>query len=70
MMQAADPREGDDLPPIRRLALVEFGRVLVEREVGPGSVIVLEVHAQDAPQVRFCENDDVAEEVPPTQAER
>jgi hypothetical protein len=70
MMQPADPREGDGIPPIRRLALVEFGRVLVEREVGPGSMIIFEVLAQDAPQVRFCENDDVAEEAPPTQAER
>jgi hypothetical protein len=42
MMEPADHREGDDLPPIRRLALAEFGGVLAEREVGPGSVIVLE----------------------------
>ena len=41
MMQPADHRECDDLPPIGGLALAEFGGVLVEREVGPGSVIVL-----------------------------
>ena len=35
MMQPADHREGDDLPPIRRLALAEVGGVLAEREVGP-----------------------------------
>ena len=51
MMQSADHREGDDLPPIRRLALAEVGGVLAEREVGPRSVIVLEVLLQDAPQV-------------------
>jgi hypothetical protein len=49
MMQPADHREGDDLPPVRRLALAVFGGVLVEREVGPRSVIVLEVLPKDAP---------------------
>ena len=33
MMQLADHREGDDLPPIGGLALAEFGGVLVEREL-------------------------------------
>ena len=65
MMQPADHREGDYLPPIGGLALAEFGGVLVEREVGPGSVIVLEVLAQDAPEVPLSENDDVVEAVPP-----
>jgi hypothetical protein len=40
MMQPADHREGDDLSPIRGLALAEFGGVLAEREVDPGSMIV------------------------------
>ena len=31
MMQPANHREGDDLPPIRRLALAEFRRVLAAR---------------------------------------
>ena len=51
MMQPADHREGDDLPPIYGLALAWFGGVLIEREVGPGPVNVLEVLPQDAPQV-------------------
>jgi hypothetical protein len=51
MMQPADHREGDDLPSIYGLALAWFGGVLVEREVGPGSVIVLEVLPKDAPKV-------------------
>ena len=51
MMQPADHRERDDLPPIGGLALAEVGGVLAEREVGPGAVIVLEVLPQDAPQV-------------------
>jgi len=65
MMQSADHREGDHLPPIVGLALTEFGGVLAEREVGPGSVIVLEIVPQNAPQVLLCENDDVVEAVPP-----
>jgi hypothetical protein len=59
MMQPADHREGDDLPSIGGLALAEVGGALAEREVGPGPVIVLEVLAQDAPQVLLRENDDV-----------
>ncbi len=50
-MQPADHREGDDLPSIGGIALAEVGGVLAEREVSPGPVIVLEVLAQDAPQV-------------------
>ena len=65
MVQPADHREGDDLPLIGGLALAGLGGVLIEREVGPGSVIVLEGIAQDAPQVLLSENDDVVEAVPP-----
>ena len=65
MVQPADHREGDDLPPVGGLALAAFGGVLVEREVGPRSVIALEVRPQDAPQVLLCENDDVLEAAPP-----
>ena len=65
MMQPADHREGDDLPPIGGLALAELRGVLIEREVGPGAVIVLEVLSQDATQVLLSDNDDVVEAVPP-----
>jgi hypothetical protein len=65
MMKSADHREGDHLPSIDGLPLAGFGGVLVECEVGPGSVIVLEVLAQDAPQVLLSKNDDVVEAVPP-----
>jgi hypothetical protein len=56
MMEPADHREGDDFPSIDGLALAGFGGVLVEPEVGPRSVIVLEVLPQDAPQVWFWRN--------------
>ena len=49
MMQPADHGKGGDLASIDGLALTRFGGVLIEREVGPGSVIVLEVLPQDAP---------------------
>ena len=65
MMQSADYREGDDLASIDGLALAGFGGVLAEREVGPGSVIVLEVLPQDASQVLLPDHDDVVEAVPP-----
>ena len=48
MMQPADHWKGDDVPPFGGFALARFRRVFVEREVGPGAVIVLEVLAQDA----------------------
>jgi hypothetical protein len=43
MMQSADHREGDDLSSIDGLALAQLRSVLVEREVGSGAVIMLEV---------------------------
>jgi hypothetical protein len=64
-MQPADHWKGDDLPSIDGLALARFGGVLAEREVGPGSVIVLKVLPQDAPEVLLSDNDDVVEAVPP-----
>jgi hypothetical protein len=64
MMQPADHREGNDVSPVGGLALAGFGGVLVEREVGPGSVIVLEVLPQDASQVLLPGHDDVVEAVP------
>jgi hypothetical protein len=64
MMQPADHREGDDLPSIDGLALAGFRGVLVEREVSPGSVIVLKVLEKDAPQVLLSEDADVVETFP------
>ena len=41
------------------------GRVLVEREMRSGAVIVREVHGQDATQVAFAQNDDMIEALTP-----
>jgi hypothetical protein len=34
MMQPADHREGDDVPPIVGFALTRFGGILIERDIG------------------------------------
>ena len=52
-----------ELGPLRALATARHARV--EREVGPRSVIVLEVLPQDAPQVLLSDDDDVVEAFPP-----
>jgi hypothetical protein len=64
-MQPADHRECDDLPLIGGLGRAELRGVLAKREVGPGSVIVLEVVSKDASQVLLSENDDMVEAVSP-----
>jgi len=69
MMQTANHREGDDLPSIDGLSLAWFGGVLVEREVGPATVIVLEILPEDAPQVLLSNHDDVVEAFPPKGAD-
>jgi hypothetical protein len=65
MMQPADHRKGDDVSSIGGLPLAGFGGVLVEREVCPRSVNILEVSPQDALQVLLSEDDDVFEALPP-----
>ncbi len=65
MMLPADHGKRNDLAPIGGLALTRLGRVLVECEVGPGFVIVLEVSPEDAPQVLLSEDDDVVQAFPP-----
>ena len=40
MMQPADHRKCDDVPPIVGFALTRFGGILIEREVGPEPMIV------------------------------
>lgn len=49
MMQPADHRDGEDLPFVGGLTLADFRGVPVEREVGAGTMIVLEIPAQNAP---------------------
>ena len=65
MMQAADHREGDDLPLIGGLRRRGSGASLSSARWVRGSVIVLEVVPKDTPQVLLAKNDDVVEAIPP-----
>ena len=51
-----------DRPPV--------GRVLVEREMRSGAVIVREVRGQDATEVLLAENDDIVEALVPQRADK
>ena len=61
MMQATDVRNGDDLTKHRRLDWPSVGRILVERKVSAGLVVVREVRGQNAPEVPLAEHDDMVE---------
>ena len=61
MMQATDFWDWDDHARARRLAWPSLGRVLVEREMSAGPVIVGEVAGQSATQVSFAQDDDMIE---------
>jgi hypothetical protein len=52
-------REGDHAPEFRWLDGPGLGRVLVEREMGPGLVVVVEVGGESPPQRGLAEGDDV-----------
>jgi len=64
MMQPADHRQRDHFAFTDRLALAWLRSVLVEREVGSGAVIVVDVLAQDAPQMLLSEDNDVVQAFP------
>ena len=69
-MQPADHRDGDDLPFVGGLTRAQLRSVLVEREVGSGAVVVLEVSLQDASQVLLSEDDDVVQALAPNGADQ
>jgi hypothetical protein len=53
MMEATDHRLGHDGASLWRLDFPRYGRVVVERLMSAGRVVVLEVVGQDAFQVPF-----------------
>jgi hypothetical protein len=65
MMQSAHPRKRDDLADLRRLDLPPVGRILAEPEVGPVSVVVVDVPADHATELPLVDRDDVIETVAP-----
>jgi hypothetical protein len=68
MMQAGDLREGDDLASGWRLSWARFGTILVEREMRPRPMIILNIGRQGAAQVTLIENDNVIETLVPNRA--
>ena len=65
MMEAADHGRLDDPALVQALYRSGFRGVLVQGEVGSGTVVVDEITAQQATQVRLVEYDHVVETLPP-----
>ena len=63
MVEAADLWKRDDVPHLRHLDRSRFGRVLVQRKMRSRPVVIREVRAQQSPQMRLIDNDDVIEKL-------
>src|SRR5258708_38621865 len=57
MVQAANLGNGDDLASIRTLCRAPLWAVFGEREVWPGSMVVVHIGRENAPQVSLVEDD-------------
>ncbi len=68
-METADFRKLHGSPPRWRFDGTWLGRVLFEREMRSGSVIVVQIASQDPPQVTLAENDDVVQAFPTDRAD-
>jgi hypothetical protein len=60
-VQAPDFGDWHDLPQLRPLDQSPVRRILGEREVGPGAVVVLEVPGEDVSQVALAQYEDIVE---------
>jgi hypothetical protein len=69
MVQAADFRQLHDPFDLGRLDPPDVRRILIEREVSAGPVIVREVRGQDASQVALAENNDMVQALAPHRAD-
>jgi hypothetical protein len=65
MMQATNFGKLDDGAGLRPLDGPPVRRILLEREVSPGTVIVREVAGEDAAQVRLTQHDHMVQALPP-----
>jgi hypothetical protein len=68
-MQTTDFGDRDDRAALRRLDWATVGGVLVEREMGPGAVIVRNVRSQDATQVWLAQHENMVETLAPDRAD-
>src|SRR5947209_1290567 len=69
MVEATDFANRDDLAEFRPVNWSAVGRIVVEREVSTGPVIVREVASQGAAQVPFAEDEDVIQTLAPDRAD-
>src|SRR5437773_9828792 len=69
MVEATDFANRDDLAEFRPLNCAAVGRILVEREVSTGPVVVREVASQGAAQVPFGKDEDVIQTLAPDGAD-
>ena len=60
-MQTADLRDGDELAPLSGFDLVWYGCVALKRQMWARFVVVLEAGAEDAYQMGFIQQNDVAQ---------
>jgi hypothetical protein len=63
MMKPTDARERNYLAGLDRLYRSGIREFLVQRQVRPAGMIVLQVLAQDSAQMTFVQNDDVVDTV-------
>jgi len=69
MMKAADLWECDNLASTRWAYGTRIGAVLCERQVGPGSMVIVEVGRQDPTQVTRVQDNDMIEALPPDRSD-
>jgi hypothetical protein len=65
VMQAANFGKLHDCARLRPLDGPYVWRILLKREVSPGTVIVREVVGEDAAQVRLTQHEDMVQALPP-----
>ena len=64
-MKSADLRKRHDLATADRLHRPSVGRILVERQVTSGAMIIVQVGCQDPPKMTFFKDDDMIETFAP-----
>ncbi len=69
-MQSADLRKRHDLATADRLHRPSVGRILVQRQVTSGAMIIVQVGCQDPPKMAFAQDDDMVETPAPDSAPR
>ncbi len=69
-MEPADLRKRHDLATSDRLHGPSVGRILVERQVTSGAMIMVQVGYRDPPKMAFVQDDDRVETVAPASASR